>query len=444
VDSNDPWFYFCYDERWRSVATYRSTDSDPKERFAYHAAGLDGYGSSSYIDTVILRDKDKSSNWALAADGSFEERQYYCQNWRADVVTVVASSGAITEWTKYFAYGTPLGIPGGDTDSNGVTDSTDQSNVSAWASAYDVRADVDLSGAIDAVDDVAMFSYVGQSGGWQALSSTVVDNRKGYAGYENGGDATRFWHVRHRVLDSTLGRWMRRDPIGYVDGPSLLQYADSRVLVATDPYGLCCSTCMTVCAVIVGTSGAFGAMGCIMFVEAPPLMVLCVAIAALGTPIAASSCPTVCAAIGCCGGTAPTIPAPVTPTPIPISPITNPRTVLPSPDPPGGNCDWPGRIRSVPPYPARGSPINPGAGCDELYVNNSRICDSCTNIDQQVACIRRIEQIDTDCRAHIPAPPVKPEAPTGPAGPTQTWPSGPIPYDPSANPGRRFTFPTFN
>ncbi len=47
--SDDPWFYFCYDERWRMVATYRSSDSTPKEQFAYHAAGyggVDGHGSS--------------------------------------------------------------------------------------------------------------------------------------------------------------------------------------------------------------------------------------------------------------------------------------------------------------------------------------------------------------------------------------------------------------
>jgi RHS repeat-associated protein len=238
VDSNDPWYYFCYDERWRSVATYRATDSAPKERFAYHAAGLDGRGGSSYIDTVILRDKDKSSNWALAADGTFEERLYYGQNWRADVVAMVDSSGSITQWTKYFAYGTPLGIPGGDTDSNGVTDSTDQSNVSGWATAYDVRADVNLSGAIDIADDVAMFNYVGQSGGWQALSGVVIDNRKGYAGYENGGDTTRFWHVRHRVLDSTLGRWTRRDPAGYVDGVNRVALLADNPLSARDPSGL--------------------------------------------------------------------------------------------------------------------------------------------------------------------------------------------------------------
>jgi hypothetical protein len=39
LDSNDPWYYFCYDDRWRPVATYRASDSSPKERVVYHNAG---------------------------------------------------------------------------------------------------------------------------------------------------------------------------------------------------------------------------------------------------------------------------------------------------------------------------------------------------------------------------------------------------------------------
>ncbi|MCH8314975.1 MAG: RHS repeat protein, partial [Planctomycetes bacterium] len=83
--SDDPWYYFAYDERWRIVATYRAADTSPKEQFVYHNAGLGGYGGSSAIDGVILRDKDADTNWEDASDGTLEERIYYCQNWRGDV-----------------------------------------------------------------------------------------------------------------------------------------------------------------------------------------------------------------------------------------------------------------------------------------------------------------------------------------------------------------------
>ena len=62
--SDDPDYYFVYDTRWRIVATYRETDSSPKEQFVYHNAGLGGSGSASYIDEVILRDRDDSNGWA--------------------------------------------------------------------------------------------------------------------------------------------------------------------------------------------------------------------------------------------------------------------------------------------------------------------------------------------------------------------------------------------
>ena len=37
----------------------------------YHAAGLGGYGGSSYIDAVILRDKDGSVRWIRAGGRVF-------------------------------------------------------------------------------------------------------------------------------------------------------------------------------------------------------------------------------------------------------------------------------------------------------------------------------------------------------------------------------------
>src|SRR5262249_52953331 len=72
--------------------------------------------------------------------------------------------------------------------------------------------------------------------GVNALSA--VGNRKGYAGYElNWTLLGAKWDVRHRVLDSDLGRWTRRDPLGYVDGMGLYGYVGGR-LNFVDPYGL--------------------------------------------------------------------------------------------------------------------------------------------------------------------------------------------------------------
>jgi len=239
VDANDTWYHFAYDESWKLVATYREDDTDPKEMFVNHNAGLDGSGSSSYIDNVILRDRDANTSWVSASDGTLEERRYYCQNWRADVSVILASGGTLVEWVKYSPYGIPFGLPGADTDSDGDCDATDISNFDSVPS-YDVRYDVDLDGDNDATDKaIAQTYYQGTTYGWDVLSSnpdTGTGNRKGYAGYEYH-EAVSLYHIRNRVFHPELGRWTRRDPLGYVDGMSVYEYVKSCSLKLRDPFG---------------------------------------------------------------------------------------------------------------------------------------------------------------------------------------------------------------
>ena len=147
-----PWFHFAYDERWRMVAMYEddaATDV-PTEQFWHHNAGPSGFGGSSYIDDVVLRDRATGAE----GEGILDERVYYLQNWHHDVVALVDTSGAIVERANYDGYGMPIGT----LSTNG--------------------------------------------------------NRRGYAGYEIDPVLAGHWHVRHRVLRSDLGVWTRRDPIG--------------------------------------------------------------------------------------------------------------------------------------------------------------------------------------------------------------------------------------
>ena len=110
VDSSDKWFWFGYDERWRIVGTYRDTDANPKERLLHHTAGVSGYGSGSYIDDLVLRERDANTSWnSTAGDGTLEERLYYCQNWRYDVVALVTSS---PQWPHPFECNSAVGLCG--------------------------------------------------------------------------------------------------------------------------------------------------------------------------------------------------------------------------------------------------------------------------------------------------------------------------------------------
>ncbi|MBL1217204.1 MAG: hypothetical protein D8M59_06870 [Planctomycetes bacterium] len=158
----------AYDDAWLIVATFREDDTSPKEQVVNHNAGLDGRGSSSYIDSVILRDKDANSGWTSAADGTLEERRYLCQNseggWRADVSAIVTSGGYMVEWAKYSPYGIPFGLPGADTDSDGDCDATDITQIQTWIDAgggtYDVRGDVDLDLSLSGLEKPTLLRRV--------------------------------------------------------------------------------------------------------------------------------------------------------------------------------------------------------------------------------------------------------------------------------------------
>jgi len=151
LDGNDPWHHFAYNERWQMVAMFVDSDTDPTEEYLNHGAGDGGYGSASYIDDVVFRDRDTDAN------GSLDERIWYAQNWRHDVVAIVDNSGHQLETVRYSSYGVPIGEPAGDADSDGDcdagnTDDTDQIQTWANASTWDFRGDMDLDGDVDNSD----------------------------------------------------------------------------------------------------------------------------------------------------------------------------------------------------------------------------------------------------------------------------------------------------
>ena len=202
----------------------------------------------------------------MVAVGRSRERRYDCQNWRADVSAILTDEGSMVEWVKYSAYGVPFGLPAGDTDSDGDYDGDDKGRIGSGA--YDVRKDVNLDGVADS-DDISQANAV--TGGNHALGRGVlsaggpggaVGNRRGYAGYEyapelegTGAAGRHLYHVRHRVYDAGVGRWTRRDPLGYVDGMGLYEYVKSNALIYTDPTGT--DTARFHCRDVIGTLGNF-------------------------------------------------------------------------------------------------------------------------------------------------------------------------------------------
>lgn len=236
ADSTDPIYYLVYDTRWRQVATYRDDDDYPKEQFVHHAAGDDGSGS--YVDSIILRDRDSDTAWASAADSAREERTYYCQNRRADVVALVSDGGRILETVKYSAYGVPLLLNPADYNRDGFINGDDYDDFSDDWDNTATSADVNFDGYVNGTDfdDFGeAWDYSGFVAGRGHLSA--YDNTFGYAGYTWDPACSRY-HVRHRVYAPELARWLTRDPVHYRDGLNLYQYVRSMSQRFRDPMGL--------------------------------------------------------------------------------------------------------------------------------------------------------------------------------------------------------------
>jgi YD repeat-containing protein len=219
VDSNDLWYYDAFDERCRDVARVRSSDTSPKEEFIYHSAGNDGRGGSSYIDLLVLRNKD--GQYTAAADGTLEGRDYYCQNWRANMSVVVGKRAKLKLWVKYSAYGVPFCLPGADTDSDGDYDLTDLMQMQRWvdSSVYNVLGDVNLDGDVDSHDlgviSVDYHGVVTDNTDVQLASLTVVP-RVTYPHMPRSGEAF-IVKLQLDIMDASFQRYDSSDIVRFVE-----------------------------------------------------------------------------------------------------------------------------------------------------------------------------------------------------------------------------------
>jgi len=161
---------------------------------------------------------------------------------RADVVALIASDAELLEYVRYSSYGVATSYPKGDYDLDGDVDAADTTALQTFISGsggwnLDFNRDGNTDG--DDVTDHASYrtGYTGGTGGRGVLSRSGLRNRLGYAGYQFD-DTMSAYHVRHRVYMPEIGRWSRRDPIGYTNGTAALgHYADSNPAVRVDAFG---------------------------------------------------------------------------------------------------------------------------------------------------------------------------------------------------------------
>jgi len=244
---------------------------------------------------MLLREKDtRDSSDAIqppyaAADSTRDQTLYYVQNWRADVVALLNENGRAVEHVRYTAYGSPRRLnmnpvdiafddgsalpPVGTATAGKVNNGVETGDYNLFlASFFDSLPAANVAnddgtplppfgplGVNNGVTegDYNLFFAKFYDGGVDepGLSAPDVANTIGYAGYEHdpilltpsalsadpNQSSAAYYHVRHRVYDAGMGRWTKRDPLGYVDGMGLYEYCKSTGALKRDPYGLCCA-----------------------------------------------------------------------------------------------------------------------------------------------------------------------------------------------------------
>ena len=172
-------FHYYYNENWQVLEVTKG--SAAYEQYVWDAR---------YIDAPVLRWRDANNS---EVDG-LEETLFYTNDANMNVTALVNESGQVVERYRYDAYGKVTFLAGTK----------------------------DLAGQPMAE--------------WTVRNASIADNQVLYCGYRFDPE-TGLYQVRHRMLHPTAGRWMQRDPEGYVDGMGLYEYVMSSPTRCSDHSG---------------------------------------------------------------------------------------------------------------------------------------------------------------------------------------------------------------
>ncbi len=103
---------------------------------------------------------------------------------------------------------------------------------------YSVVGLVDESGAVVESYNYSAYGvrnvYNAQGG---IETNSLYSNPYGYTG-RRFDEESGLWYYRNRMYSAELGRFLQRDPAGYVDGMNLYAYVENNPLMHRDPFGL--------------------------------------------------------------------------------------------------------------------------------------------------------------------------------------------------------------
>jgi RHS repeat-associated protein len=163
-------------------------------------------------------------------------------------VATPGKPGVVIDRIAYSPYGEATRTLRSDVNGDGFVNKDDYAGIikprtgaAIGTATYVVEADLDRDGKITQTDYDICIADDGKSSsggvGEAGLFSKGVRNSVGYCGYVFNEDSG-LYTVRFRTYSPTLGRWLERDPAGYVDGMDLYEYVRGGPITAVDPWGL--------------------------------------------------------------------------------------------------------------------------------------------------------------------------------------------------------------
>ncbi|MBK9188956.1 MAG: RHS repeat-associated core domain-containing protein [Phycisphaerales bacterium] len=218
-----------------------------------------------YVDDVCLRrvrlpsgtsgQGPPPNQWVWADPAPADWGYYHLTDAQFSSVAMLPASvkSPVFERVRYDAYGRATHRFAGDLDHDGDIDANDP----GWlghpdydgpigSATYEPDHDVNRDGEVDDEWLPTYFEHNGRTGVPDLRISDAStdhpagpgpDNAYGYCGYVFSGE-NALYCVRFRWYDPVAGRWLQRDPAGYVDGMSLFLYVMSDPLRMLDPFGL--------------------------------------------------------------------------------------------------------------------------------------------------------------------------------------------------------------
>ena len=206
---------------------------------------------SQDADDAVARMRVTGNGSGGVAAGASQDLAFQLTDAQFSVIAIATPGkpGVVIDRIAYSPYGEATRTLRSDVNGDGFVNQSDYTGIirprngaAIGTAAYIVEADLDRNGVINQLDYDISIADDGKSSsggvGEAGLFSRGVRNSIGYCGYIFNEDSG-LYTVRFRTYSPTLGRWLERDPAGYVDGVDLYEYVRGGPIDAADPLGLC-------------------------------------------------------------------------------------------------------------------------------------------------------------------------------------------------------------